>query len=94
MTHYTIYCGFVKRKTQNVGFYENERKSKQTQDPGDGIEKWGKFRIFQLPRKKQLKSFEEYSIITRSSLYIIPTVIPKKMKGAFYEKIFWQTSLR
>ena len=77
-----------------MGLYKNIGKSTQTQAAQIHAEKRGKFRIHQLPQKKPLKCVEEYSIIKGNSLYIIPTVIPKKMKGAFYEKKFWQTSHR
>ena len=48
------------------------------------------FVFSKVKRKNQLKNGEEYSIIKDSSLYIIQTILPRKMKGVLYEETIWQ----
>ena len=48
------------------------------------------FVFSKVKRKNQLKNGEEYSIIKDSGLYIIQTILPRKMKGVLYEETIWQ----
>ena len=48
------------------------------------------FVFSKVKRKNQLKNGEEYSIIKDNSLYIIQTILPRKMKGVLYEETIWQ----